>query len=186
MCFVSPVPGVQRIERWRKIHEEKKRGETVEGEKGFLRSRPILPSLFAPFSRWTSFLPTIWPSRFTIWTPGISYVLSWSSLTLLFCRSVFLLKDLCKGGWSLAKSFFKQNYCHACHTGFVCPLLSSFVLLRTLINVCILFDYVFFRQRSVLVLFTPSRWFSSVFSVLQQHFPWWDFTLFSMSTFWKS
>ena len=42
-------------------------------------------------------------------------VLSWSSLTLMF--SGLLQKDLFKGGWSSAKSFFKQNYCHACHTG---------------------------------------------------------------------
>ena len=29
-----------------------------------------------------------------------------------------LQKDLSKGKWSLAKSCFKQNYCHACHTRF--------------------------------------------------------------------
>ena len=29
-----------------------------------------------------------------------------------------LQKDLFKGKWSLAKSCFKQNYCHACHTRF--------------------------------------------------------------------
>ena len=44
------------------------------------------------------------------------HVLSWSSLTLMFAG--LLQKDLFKGGWSLAKSFFKQNYCHTCHTGF--------------------------------------------------------------------
>ena len=26
--------------------------------------------------------------------------------------------DLFKGKWSLAKSYFKQNYCHACHKRF--------------------------------------------------------------------
>ena len=42
--------------------------------------------------------------------------LSWSSLTSMF--SDLLRKDLFKGKWSLAKSCFKQNYCHACHTRF--------------------------------------------------------------------
>ena len=42
--------------------------------------------------------------------------LSWSSLKLMF--SVFYKKDLFKGRWSLEQSFFKQNYCHACHTRF--------------------------------------------------------------------
>ena len=37
-------------------------------------------------------------------------------LTSLF--SGLLQKDLFKGGWSLAESFFKQNYCHVCHTRF--------------------------------------------------------------------
>ena len=32
--------------------------------------------------------------------------------------SDLLRKDLFKGKWSLAKSYFKQNYCHACHTRF--------------------------------------------------------------------
>ena len=44
-------------------------------------------------------------------------VLSWSSLTInVFC--FFLQKDLFKRKWSLAKSYFKQNYCHPCHTRF--------------------------------------------------------------------
>ena len=47
-------------------------------------------------------------------------VLSWSGP---------LQKDLFKGKWSLAKSCFKQNYCHACHTRFavVFPLPSCCV-----------------------------------------------------------
>ena len=32
--------------------------------------------------------------------------------------SGLLQKDQFKGKWSLAKSYFKQNYCHACHTRF--------------------------------------------------------------------
>ena len=39
-----------------------------------------------------------------------------------------LQKDLFEGKWSLAKSCFKQNYCHACHK--VCRLLSFPVLLH--------------------------------------------------------
>ena len=40
-------------------------------------------------------------------------VLSWSSLNInVFWSSTI---DLFKGKWSLAKSYFKQNYCHACH-----------------------------------------------------------------------
>ena len=43
--------------------------------------------------------------------------------------SVLLQKDLFKGKWSFAKSYFKQNYCHACHTRFALffPLLSCCV-----------------------------------------------------------
>ena len=43
-------------------------------------------------------------------------VLSWSWLTSMF--SGLLQKDLFKRKWSLAKSYFKQNYCHVCHTRF--------------------------------------------------------------------
>ena len=45
-------------------------------------------------------------------------------LLLVFCRDLHLTptftrslqNDLFKGKWSLAKSCFKQNYCHACRT----------------------------------------------------------------------
>ena len=42
------------------------------------------------------------------------------AITYVFCRDLHgpLQKDLFKGKWSLAKSCFKQNYCHACHTRF--------------------------------------------------------------------
>ena len=48
------------------------------------------------------------------------------AINWLFCRdcqlklrfSGLLQKDLLKGNWSWAKSCFKQNYCHACHTRF--------------------------------------------------------------------
>ena len=43
-------------------------------------------------------------------------VLSWSSFNIIV--SVFLHRDLIKGMWSSAKSFLKQNYCHARHTRF--------------------------------------------------------------------
>ena len=43
-------------------------------------------------------------------------ILSRSWLTSMF--SGLLQKDLLKRKWSLAKSYFKQNYCHACHTRF--------------------------------------------------------------------
>ena len=43
-------------------------------------------------------------------------VLLWSWLTSMF--SGLLSKDLFKRKGSLAKSYFKQNYCHACHTMF--------------------------------------------------------------------
>ena len=36
------------------------------------------------------------------------------AITCVFCRDLRLQKYLFKG--SLAKSYFKQNYCHACHT----------------------------------------------------------------------
>ena len=43
-------------------------------------------------------------------------VLSWSSLKLMF--SGLLQKDPLKGWCSSAEKFFKQSYCHACHTRF--------------------------------------------------------------------
>ena len=43
-------------------------------------------------------------------------ILSWSWLTSMF--SGLLQKDLFKRKGSLTKSYFKQNYCHACHTRF--------------------------------------------------------------------
>ena len=43
-------------------------------------------------------------------------VWSWSWLTSMF--SGLLQKDLFKRKWSLAKSYFKQNHCQACHTRF--------------------------------------------------------------------
>ena len=50
------------------------------------------------------------------WQPHFLCVWWWSSLKLLF--SGLLHEDLFKGGWSSAEKFFKQNYCHACHTRF--------------------------------------------------------------------
>ena len=43
-------------------------------------------------------------------------VLSWSSLYIIF--SGLLQIHLFKGRWSLEKSLFKQNYCHACQRRF--------------------------------------------------------------------
>ena len=63
-------------------------------------------------------------------------VLIWRDLhlTLIFFQS-FTKKDLFKRRWSLAEGFFKQNYCHACHTlRFACRLLPSSVLSRTLVH----------------------------------------------------
>ena len=50
------------------------------------------------------------------WQGYYSCVLSWSSVKLMF--SGLLQKDLFKEGCSSAEHFFKQNYCHACHTRF--------------------------------------------------------------------
>ena len=55
-----------------------------------------------------------------VWQTWQAYdlrILWWSSLKSMF--SGLLQKDLFKGGWSLSEMFFKQNYCHACHTRFV-------------------------------------------------------------------
>ena len=48
-------------------------------------------------------------------------------LHLTFFFSGHLQKYLFKGKWSLSKSYFKQSYCHACHTRFT-------VLLRKFTN----------------------------------------------------
>ena len=63
------------------------------------------------------------------------------AITYVFCRDLqltlvfsgLLQKDLFKGKWSLAKSFFKQNYCHVCHTSFALffPLPSCSLLIMT-------------------------------------------------------
>ena len=50
------------------------------------------------------------------WQPYYLCVWWWSSLKFLF--SGLLHEDLFKGEWSSAEKFFKQNYCHACHTRF--------------------------------------------------------------------
>ena len=44
------------------------------------------------------------------------HVVSWSSLSINVFW--FLQKDLSKGKWWLAKSYFKQICCHGCHTRF--------------------------------------------------------------------
>ena len=49
------------------------------------------------------------------------------AINCVFCRDFHLKlmlsglykKNLFKGEWSLAKSYFKQNYCHTCQTRFV-------------------------------------------------------------------
>ena len=61
------------------------------------------------------------------WQGYYSCVLSWSSVKLMF--SGLLQKDLFKEECSSAEHFFKQNYCHTCHTRFAdsFPLPSSCV-----------------------------------------------------------
>ena len=48
----------------------------------------------------------------------LEHFLWWSSLVVKIIFPGLLQKDLFKGGWSSADKFFKQNYCHACHTRF--------------------------------------------------------------------
>ena len=48
----------------------------------------------------------------------LKHFLWWSSLVVKIIFPGLLQKDLFKGGWSSADKFFKQNYCHACHTRF--------------------------------------------------------------------
>ena len=48
----------------------------------------------------------------------LEHFLWWSSLLVKIIFPGLLQKDLFKGGWSSADKFFKQNYCHACHTRF--------------------------------------------------------------------
>ena len=50
------------------------------------------------------------------WQGYYLHVMSWSSLSVN--NFLFLQKDLFKGKWCLAKSYFKQNCCHGCHTRF--------------------------------------------------------------------
>ena len=55
-------------------------------------------------------------SAWQTWQGYNVHVMSWSSLRINVLW--FLQKDLFKGKWCLAKSYFNQNYCHACHTRF--------------------------------------------------------------------
>ena len=61
-------------------------------------------------------------------------VLSWSSIKWTFSGQCFTKRSIWR--WSLDESFFKQNYCHACHTrfAFFFPLpfccVSSLTLIR--------------------------------------------------------
>ena len=48
----------------------------------------------------------------------LEHFLWWSSLIVKIIFPSLLQKDLFKGGWSSADKFFKQNYCHTCHTRF--------------------------------------------------------------------
>ena len=48
----------------------------------------------------------------------LEHFLWWSSLIVKIICPGLLQKDLFKGGWSSADKFFKQNYCHPCHTRF--------------------------------------------------------------------
>ena len=59
----------------------------------------------------------------------LEHFLWWSSLIVKIIFPGLLQKDLFKGGWSSADKFFKQNYCHTCHTRFAVflPLLSCCV-----------------------------------------------------------
>ena len=76
----------------------------------------------------------------------------WGDLHLSQCFLVFYKKT----GWSLSEMFFKQNYCHACHTRFVIffPLLSCHIsslladcgcVSTTIIPLCTLPVEPFFR-----------------------------------------
>ena len=78
-------------------------------------------------------------------------ILSWSSLTSMF--SGLLQKDLFKGKWSLAKRFFKQNYCHACHIRFAVffPLPSCCVSSLLLSN-CTLFSHQLLQVHSLILI----------------------------------
>ena len=69
--------------------------------------------------RWGRQNACVWQT----WQVKFLLFLWWSSLKLMF-------SDLFKKGRSSAKTFFKQNYCHACHTRFAVffPLPSCCVL----------------------------------------------------------
>ena len=72
-------------------------------------------------------------------------------LTSMF--SGLLQKDLFKGKWSLAKSYFKQNYCHACHIRFAVffPLPSCCVSSLLLSN-CTLFSHQLLQVHSLILI----------------------------------
>ena len=94
------------------------------------------------------------------------HVMSWSSLRITVLW--FLQKDLFKGKWCLAKSYFKQNCCHGCHTRFAVffPLpsccVSSLILdSRTRLNFiklhCNLF-FFFFTRKVSMVIYIEEDW----------------------------
>ena len=92
------------------------------------------------------------------------HVMSWSSLRITVLW--FLQKDLFKGKWCLAKSYFKQNCCHGSHTRFAVffPLpsccVSSLILdSRTRLNFIKLHSTLFFFTRKVsMVIYIEEDW----------------------------
>ena len=66
------------------------------------------------------------------WRSYYLHFLSWSSLHTSVLG--LLQKDLFKGRWNLRQIFFKQIYCHTCHTRFAVffPLLSCGSLIGSL------------------------------------------------------
>ena len=89
-------------------------------------------------------------------------------LTLMF--SALLQKDLFKERWSLRQIFFKQNYCHTCHT--------RFAVLFDLLCCCISSLWNFCTHYSKVILQENQWWCREMFSVFQatihQYFTIWS------------
>ena len=114
----SLVPTWVTIKSWRKLETAHENSLKEEG-KNLLRlvpERPSFPPLCLP-NRTAGIRGGRQNARvWQMWQGYYLRVLSSSALNINV--SVFLQKDLFKKKWSLAKSYFQQNYCIACHTRF--------------------------------------------------------------------
>ena len=87
------------------------------------------------------------------WQGYYLHVLLWSLLNILMF-SALLQNNMFKERWSLRQNYFKQNYCHACHT--------RFAVLFDLLFCCISSPWNFCTRYSKVILQENQWWCCTV------------------------